>query len=52
MAGPRGSTGGRYTAARPAMTRVVARGETTAGPDRDYTVKLDVPGLRPGTTYY
>lgn len=39
-------------AANPAMTRVVARGETRTGPASDFTVKVDVTGLTPATTYY
>lgn len=35
-----------------ALTEVVARGEAEAMPARDWCVKVDVPGLRPGTTYY
>lgn len=35
-----------------AMTRVVARGEGRTGPARDFTVKVDVSGLSPATTYY
>jgi len=36
----------------PGMSRVVAQGRSVAGVQRDYTVKLDVDGLEPGTTYY
>lgn len=36
----------------PKLARVVARGEGSTGPARDFTVKVDVAGLRPGTTYY
>jgi alkaline phosphatase D len=32
--------------------RKVRAGVTTASPERDYTAKVDVDGLRPGTTYY
>ncbi len=32
--------------------QVVSRGETETGASRDFTVKLDVPGLAPATTYY
>jgi alkaline phosphatase D len=39
-------------AADSGMTRVVARGEGRTGAARDFTVKVDVPGLSPGTTYY
>lgn len=35
-----------------ALTRVVARGETRTGAARDFTVKVDVTGLHPATTYY
>lgn len=31
---------------------VVAGGQVAAGPDRDHTVKIDVAGLEPGTTYW
>jgi alkaline phosphatase D len=34
------------------LTRVVAMGEASTGPDVDYTVKVDVEGLTAGTTYY
>jgi alkaline phosphatase D len=34
------------------LTRVVARGAATARPERDFTVKVDAAGLRPGATYY
>ena len=36
----------------PAMTRVVARGSGRTGVARDFTVKVDVTGLAPATTYY
>jgi alkaline phosphatase D len=35
-----------------AFKRVVARGEGRTGAWRDFTVKVDVTGLDPGTTYY
>lgn len=35
-----------------ALTQVVQRGSTKTNPSRDYTVKVDPAGLRPGTTYY
>jgi len=35
-----------------AFTTVVSSGEFTTGPARDHTVKVDVTGLRPGTSYY
>jgi alkaline phosphatase D len=34
------------------LTRVVARGEATADPARDFTVKVDAGGLRAGRTYF
>ncbi|HEY8359310.1 MAG TPA: alkaline phosphatase D family protein [Ramlibacter sp.] len=30
----------------------VANGNASTGPDQDYTVKVDVAALKPGTTYY
>lgn len=36
----------------PALSQVVASGNTFATADRDFTVKIDVRGLQPGTTYY
>jgi alkaline phosphatase D len=42
-----------WTIARDAaMSRVVARGTTPTGAERDHTVKVIVSGLEPGTTYY
>lgn len=35
-----------------AFTQVVARGETATHAGRDFTVKIDVPALDAGTTYY
>lgn len=35
-----------------AFAQVVARGAAPARPESDFTVKVDVTGLRPGTTYY
>ncbi len=32
--------------------QIVARGETQTGAARDFTVKVDVTGLEPGTAYY
>ncbi|MEO8682809.1 MAG: PhoD-like phosphatase N-terminal domain-containing protein, partial [Vicinamibacterales bacterium] len=54
---PRAATTGpltvSWTMARDAnFTRIVARGETQTGAARDFTVKLDVPGLDAATTYY
>jgi len=34
------------------LTRVVAQGTVVARPERDFTVKVDAAGLRPGATYY
>lgn len=39
-------------AANPTFTRIVARGETRTGAARDFTVKVDVTGLAPATSYY
>ena len=36
----------------PALSQVVQRGSTKTNPGRDYTVKIDALGLKPGTTYY
>lgn len=36
----------------PALTNIVATGTTAARAERDYTVKVDVTGLTPGTVYY
>lgn len=36
----------------PAMSDVVAMGSTTTDANRDFTVKVDVTGLDPATTYY
>lgn len=36
----------------PGMANVVQSGSATATIDRDYTVKIDVTGLQPGTVYY
>lgn len=36
----------------PALTQIALRGTTKTNPGRDYTVKIDALGLRPGTTYY
>ncbi len=35
-----------------ALRSVVRRGSTTTTAERDFTVKVDVDGLQPGTTYY
>ena len=43
----------RWQVARdPGMREVVAEGEGTTGPGRDYTFKATAPGLQPGTTYH
>lgn len=36
----------------PALTQVVRSGKFQTTPARDYTVKVDVTGLQPATTYY
>ena len=36
----------------PGLTDIVRSGRVTATPARDFTVKPDVAGLQPGTTYY
>ena len=36
----------------PDMRRVVTTGSTVTGPERDYTVKVDVVGLDPATEYF
>ncbi|HAP64192.1 MAG TPA: phosphodiesterase [Cytophagales bacterium] len=38
--------------ADPELTSLVAYGDTTTTGERDFTVKVDVPGLEPATTYY
>jgi len=43
----------RFVVARdPALRQVVERGIVRTGPERDYSVKLDAQGLKPGTTYF
>jgi len=50
---PTGEIAVTWQVARDArFAQVVLRGETRTGAARDYTVKVDVPGLEPGTTYY
>ena len=34
------------------LTRIVARGQASAAPERDFTVKVDAGGLQPGRTYF
>ncbi len=36
----------------PQFARVAAHGQATTGPERDYTVKVDVGGLTPGRDYW
>ncbi len=36
----------------PKFAQVVGRGETQTGASRDFTVKVDVSGLEPGSAYY
>jgi alkaline phosphatase D len=53
VSGGTGEVPVRWTLASNAtLTRVVARGETRTGAARDFTVKVDVTGLAPATTYY
>jgi alkaline phosphatase D len=49
---PRGVLVRWVIALDPQLRHVVDRGALRTGPDRDYTVKIDADGLRPGTTYY
>jgi alkaline phosphatase D len=35
-----------------AFTRIAASGQAATGPERDYTVKVDVTGLKPGRDYW
>jgi alkaline phosphatase D len=39
-------------AADPMLQKAVARGTVPTGVERDYTVKVDVTGLKPATSYY
>jgi alkaline phosphatase D len=49
----RAATPVRWRIARdPALRDLVGQGRTLAAPERDFTVKLDVGGLEPGTTYW
>jgi alkaline phosphatase D len=50
-AGPRVSVGWQV-ATEPDFRRVVAKGSTWTGPERDHTVKVDARGLMAGTTYF
>lgn len=50
---PAGSTPVSWQIARdPKMAQVVSRGELQTGAARDFTVKVDVSGLDPGSVYY
>ena len=50
---PRDTASVSWVMARdPKFARIVARGEQQTGASRDFTVKVDVGGLEPGTTYY
>jgi alkaline phosphatase D len=43
----------RWTISRdPSFKTIAKRGVFSTGPERDYTVKVDVDGLQPGETYY
>ncbi|HEX2043497.1 MAG TPA: alkaline phosphatase D family protein [Acidimicrobiales bacterium] len=48
----RPSTAGWRVATRPDLGAPVAAGQVEAAPERDFTVKVDVRGLEPATTYY
>jgi len=51
--GPAEAVVARYVVALdPGFTQLVRRGEVKTDPRRDYTVKVDVAGLQPATTYY
>ncbi len=53
VSGASGDVRVRWTmATNAALTRGVTRGETRTGAARDFTVKVDVTGLAPATTYY
>jgi len=41
-----------WLASDPEFKQIVRRGREKTGPERDYTVKVDVTGLEPGQTYY
>ncbi len=41
-----------FVATSPNLDNIVQTGTYTTGPERDYTVKVDVEGLEPGQTYY
>jgi alkaline phosphatase D len=52
QANPAPAEVGWYVARDPAFSRGVARGLAGTDGSRDHTVKIDVPGLAPATTYY
>ena len=53
VSGAIGEVAVRWTlSSTPTFTRIVARGETATGAAHDHTVKLDVAGLSPASTYY
>ena len=50
---PAGAQSVSWQVARdPRFNQIVSRGETPTGAARDFTVKIDVAGLQPGTPYY
>lgn len=50
---PEGTVDAFYEVALdPEFTMRVAAGDVQTGPERDYTIKLDLDGLAAGTTYY
>ena len=49
---PRAAEVGWELASDPEFASVVKVGRATAAPERDWTVKVDVAGLRPGSVYY
>ncbi len=50
---PTGSQSVSWQVARDSrFSQIVSRGETQTGASRDFTVKIDVPGLDAGTAYY
>ena len=45
-------TGNWYFATSPSFTNIIQTGQFTTDASRDYTVKIDVQSLQPGTYYY
>lgn len=45
-------TGNWYFATSPSFTNIIQDGQFTTDASRDYTVKIDVQNLQPGTYYY